>query len=85
VTVVCKSRTVTVTGPKREGEKEAPTLTRAFKSVDFSIEMRGSRSVRVDEGGGWARAACAHATRRAGGGCAAAGCPPALRPPQLMC
>jgi hypothetical protein len=56
VTVVCKSRTVTVTGPKRKGEKEAPTLTRAFKSVDFSIEMRGSRSVRFGEEGARARA-----------------------------
>jgi len=81
VTVVCKSRTVTVTGPKRKGEKEAPTLTRAFKSVDFSIEMRGSRSVRFGEEGARARATgeARHARAETPPLWTAGSAPPALR------
>lgn len=41
MTVSASSRTVTVTGPRG-------TLTRAFKTVNFAVELRGTRSMRVD-------------------------------------
>jgi large subunit ribosomal protein L9e len=41
VTVECGGRTVTVKGPKG-------SLKREFKSVNFAVEMRGKRSMRVD-------------------------------------
>lgn len=41
VTVTAGGRTVTVTGPKG-------SLTREFKTVNFAVEVRGKRSLRVD-------------------------------------
>jgi large subunit ribosomal protein L9e len=41
VKITAGGRTVTVQGPKG-------TLTRAFKSINFAVEVRGKRSLRVD-------------------------------------